>query len=41
MMDELLEMLRDCLEGRRPYGEWQVWWSEHAARVEAECGRFL
>jgi hypothetical protein len=41
MLDELLEMLLDCLEGRRPHAEWTVWWEAHESRVEAECGRFL
>ena len=41
MMDELLETLRDCLEGRRSYASWTEWWEVNAGRVEAECGRYV
>jgi hypothetical protein len=38
--DEVLRVLKDCVEGRMSHSDWRDWWSSHAAEVEAQCDRF-
>ena len=40
MHDELLRVLKDCVEGRMSRSDWHRWWSSHSTEVESQCDRF-
>jgi len=40
VVDELLTVLKDYVEGRMPHAAWRAWWATHAAEVASRCGRY-
>lgn len=40
MLEELLHMTKDYVEGRLTQPRWHAWLVAHAAEVESTCGRF-